>query len=373
MVRATDFSGFPRADPVRGSCPPCPGVGARARSPRAKTTCAALDPQVFQHDHIVGADQCGCGLLDPVFTPIRCLRVQLACGSLRGFAPYRSAFLPGHSCRELAGFTVGFAAMWDLIVLAGRQSHGGGHAPGDPDRAIGRFSVDCRLGCGERHVPAARRVQGDPRHSSSRWQCSGEPEPQPANFRNEHPSPPPAAFFDLHVADAEPFIAASFAPRRLAMGTVTEPVTHRLVVIAQGLLLNTGRSGSKPYVIRAGLCELAEPGSRVRRRADSPSHPVIGLLLTRQIPHETRMAGMSEQPGFLIFAGIGAVAVRHGLTGELLVLDIAAHHFQLQPAFNPPADHPAAILRAPDHVVLRRVHTLVSRPILHTADSAASL
>ncbi len=42
VVRATDCSGFPRADSaVAGSCPSCPGVGARA-SPRAKMICAAL-------------------------------------------------------------------------------------------------------------------------------------------------------------------------------------------------------------------------------------------------------------------------------------------------------------------------------------------
>ncbi len=80
--------------PVRQERPRLVGVGLWCW-----LTHHVFDPQIFEHEHIVGADQRGRGLLDPIFSPIRCPRVQSACGSLRGFAPVRFAFLPGQLSR----------------------------------------------------------------------------------------------------------------------------------------------------------------------------------------------------------------------------------------------------------------------------------
>jgi hypothetical protein len=97
--------------------------------------------------------------------------------------------------------------------------------------------------------------------------------------------------------DAETLVAAGLAPCRPPVGA-GEEVPHRLIEVAQCLLLNHLAPGPQPVVFFADLGELGCLRAEAWRVATSRTPP--RMLFHGQVPHEPGMGAMLLEHDFLV-------------------------------------------------------------------------
>jgi hypothetical protein len=102
--------------------------------------------------------------------------------------------------------------------------------------------------------------------------------------------------FWLDRNNTEAFVAASFAPCRLAVGSAEE-VPHSLGKVAERLLLHHLTPGGQPGMFPPRGRELPAL-LHVTRRLHPPGTPPR-LLLAGKVPHEPSMFAMRSQHCFL--------------------------------------------------------------------------
>ena len=200
------------------------------------------DGEVFDGDEVVVADQGGGGLLDPVLASVDLTGREAGEGVLGGGPTVRALGLAGEAslqptppgpfgrCQEVAHA--------EAVAVGG--GGGGSDAEVDAHDGAGRGSDHCRLGCGERHVPASSPVQRDPSRSGRGDLCPrpGEPEPHRTELRHQHRRPSAVHPHDGQVPDGEPLMDAGLAPRRTGeVPGVGPPVLERTLQIPQRRLL----------------------------------------------------------------------------------------------------------------------------------------
>src|SRR5690606_8432337 len=140
-----------------------PPTGVEDRARQVPVADHATHVEVFDHDHVVVADQPGCGLVQEVRT--RLADFGVCAGDLHpGFGPVvRPALFAGHAplvAGQVPGLALQVARVRDL--LAGGQDREVLHPEVDTDRSPGRGKrlrvVDVN---GDGGVPATIRVAGD--------------------------------------------------------------------------------------------------------------------------------------------------------------------------------------------------------------------
>ncbi len=155
---------------------------------------------------------------------------------------------------------------------------------------------------GERDMPAASTIAGDPVGLHLRWDRARQPETHAADLGYPHFSEPAIQWlnmmwFDRHLPES--LVHAGFAPRWAAVRSAEE-VAHRLCEVSQRLLLHGLRAGREPVVLGAGRCQLSALLVVAGRAATGLPMP---LLLDGRVPHIAGMATMLRQHRRLLSSG----------------------------------------------------------------------
>ena len=183
--------------------------------------------------------------------------------------------------------------------LTGRQRRRYGNAPVDADRAAITRTGDRVGDMGERNMPTACPIPGDPVGRDPRGHRARQPEPHPAHLGHPHPTKPAVQTLDVVWFDRdlpESLVHTGFTPRRAAMRPGDE-APHGLREVPQRLLLHGLGTGCQPIVLGAGrgqLGALLVVAGRVASRL-----PVL-LLLDGQVPHIPGVAAMLGQRRHLL-------------------------------------------------------------------------
>jgi len=257
------------------------------------------DAQVFHADEVEASGEVGADLLHPVLAAVAGTSVQLGDRVLRPPATVGAATTACESALQPL----------ESIPLAVRearagQEFAGAQCCGDGDAAVHADDLAC-AGCGDRlrdrcegDVPAAGPIAGDAVRLRIR-NGARQSQPDPANFGHVDFGPLPVPFGyprSLETNDAEPFAMAGFTPARTPVGSADE-VLHRLLEVAQCLLLNSLRPGSQPVERGSRLSQLTALRSKAWRRPlpAGPHRP----LFKSQVPDVPRMLALFKQCSFL--------------------------------------------------------------------------
>jgi hypothetical protein len=268
------------------------------------------DSEVLDADHVEPASKIGRGLLNPVLTAVCGARVQFRDRCLDTLIAVRAALASGEAPLKVPKSSLrGPGQARAVEQLTGGQCGRHGHSTVDADD---RTRAGCRNWVGhggERDVPPTGSVTGHPIRPG-RGQWAADPDPHPADFRDQDPGPSTADLLDtgsLWADDAETFTPPGSAPARAAMAT-GDVVAACLIEVPQRLLLDGLRSLAQPRErgSRLGQLPCLLNKSR-RRRLTLPPH---GPLLKGQIPYVPGMRAMQQQPVSLCRAGIQPIA-RH--------------------------------------------------------------
>src|SRR5690606_8753171 len=217
------------------------------------------DLQVLDDDHVEPAREDGGGLLHPVLAPIALTGPQPGDGQLDPRPPVRSSLSSGEFPLQPAQpCFLRLAQAWRGQQFPGGQRHRHGDTPVHPDYLARARRGDRVWRDGERHVPTARTVPGDPVRLRFRWTRAWQAEPHPYRL-----GPPDLADLPGYLAYAVILAddTESLMPSRLAPGRPPvrpgEVVRHRLGEVPERLLLDVHRPGAQPVEHGAGLGELA--------------------------------------------------------------------------------------------------------------------
>ena len=258
------------------------------------------DPQILDADHVEPLSDVCRYLLAPVFADVCAARLELggsmpdpraafrAALSLRQFSlkPTQPSLLRGGQARTVQQPSSG-------------QSCADSHTPVNADNLSRSRHLDGLWDDGERHMPAPSPVSGHSVRFHVLRYLSGPAEPHPPSLG--YPDLPcvavqPPYVFRLDVDYAEPLIPIGLSPRRAAMAS-GEEVRHRLVMVADRLLLHDHAARGQPWVLRPCLRQLAA-AFRESRHAPASRSPVR-LLLNAQVPHVPSVRAVSQERCFL--------------------------------------------------------------------------
>ena len=251
--------------------------------------------EVFDPDRVEAPRNVSSGLLDPVLAPVGLTRFQLRDRPFRLVAAIGASYTAGEALlqhRQPLALTGGKTGR--VQQFAGRQRRRHGNTAVDTHHAAVTWT-DNRFGdVGERDMPAAGPIAGDPVGLHTRWHRPRQPESHPADLGHPYPTEVAVQTRDVMRFEpdlSEPLMRTGFAPRRAAMRS-GEKVAHSLSEIPQRLLLHGLRPSRQPVVLGAGRSQLSALLVEAGRTA--PQLPVL-LLLDGQIPHIPRMAAMLAQ------------------------------------------------------------------------------
>jgi hypothetical protein len=249
----------------------------------------------FDADRVEAPRDVRGGFFDPVLASVPLTRFELRDGEFRASSPVGAALgatepllqhlqSPGRTAAQARGVQQFSSRQCRRHRNTTVYTH---HTP--VTRAADRIRD-----VGERNMPAAGPITGDPVGLHARWDRPGQAEAYPADLRYPHPTEP--AVQPLNVARfdrdlSEPLVHTGFAPRRAAMRS-GEKVAHCLGEVTQRLLLHRLRAGRQPIMLGAGRRQLSALLVVTGRTATGL--PML-LLLDGQIPHIPGMATMLRQ------------------------------------------------------------------------------
>ena len=262
-----------------------------------------LHVKSLDFDHVEPPSEVGGGLLDPVFAAIPVAGLEPCDRPSRFTAPVGVPLGAGESLLEYLQplrFTPGHSGCVQQFTRRQRGRHD--DAAIDTDHAGIARTGDWIGDVGERDVPAASPITGDPVGPDAAWHRPRQAEAHPPDLR--HPHPPESAVQPFDVVQfqsnlSKPFVYAGLAPRRPTMRTA-EKVLHGLCEVPQRLLLHCLTTGTKPPKRNACVGQLRSLFN-IAGRLQSGS-PVL-LLLHCQIPHISRIPAMRQQCPLLLGRG----------------------------------------------------------------------
>ena len=249
----------------------------------------------FDSDHIEPPREIGGGLLDPVLASIRLASFHPRDRPFRLRTTLGTRLATGQSLlQHPQSFRLTEGQPRCVQQLAGRQRSRYNNSAVNTDHAAIAWTGD-RLGdVGERHMPSARLITGNPIGLRPVRHRPRQPKPHPPHLR--HPNPTEAAVEPLDMMWSQsdlpkPFMHTGFTPPRLAMRAV-EKELHGLSEIPQRLLLHRLTSGAKPLELGSGLGQLR---TLLQIAGSLSARPPVLLLLDRQIPHIPRVSAVRRQ------------------------------------------------------------------------------
>ncbi len=256
--------------------------------------------ECFDSDRVEPACDIGGGLFDPVFTPVGLPCFEFGDRAFGARASVGATLRAGQALlQHPQPFGLTAAQTGGVQHFTGGQGCRDRHAAVDTDHGTATRPVDWRWRVGERQMPTAGPIAGDPVGLRAVGDRARATEPHPADLR--HPHPPVSAVelldvmrFDRYLPEA--FVHTGFAPRRATVRPA-EKIAHGLGEITQGLLLDRLRASSQP-IMRCTCCGQLSALLVVAGRAASRL-PML-LLLNRQIPHKAGVATMLGQPRRLL-------------------------------------------------------------------------
>ena len=249
-----------------------------------------LDP-----DQVESPREVGGGLLHPVLTPIPLAGLQLRDRAFRLFAAVGATLGAGESLlQHLQPLRLTRGQTGYVQELAGGQRGRHGHTAVDADHTAVTWTGDRVGDVGERDMPAASPITGDPVGLHAVWHRARQAKSYPPDLG--HPDSTEVAVQPLEVTGlhsdlSKPFVHSGFAPCRAAVRTVEE-ILHGLCEIPQRLLLHRLTPSTKPRILGARLSELRALLSIVW---STSTRLPVQLLLHRQIPHIPRVPAMRQQ------------------------------------------------------------------------------
>jgi hypothetical protein len=249
----------------------------------------------FDPDRVEAARNVSGGLLDPVLAPIGLTRLQFRDRQFRSRAPVGATLGPGQPLlQHLQPRGLPPTQARGVQQFTGRQCRRHDNATVNTDHAAVTRTGDGVGDVGERDMPAASPIPGDPIGFDTLWHRPRQAESHPPNLG--HPHPTETAVQPLHVTWShrdlpKPLVHTSFTPRRATV-RAGEEVAHGLCEIPQRLLLHRLTPSTKPPVFGAGLRQLRSLLDIARSLAARP--PML-LLLHCQIPHIPRVPAVRQQ------------------------------------------------------------------------------
>ena len=267
------------------------------------------DAQVLDADHVEPAREISGGLLGPVLSRIGLASCQPSGGQLDPDAAVRPTPGPGQPALKTAEPALPRRAEpGNAQNLASRQRRARGHATINSDDLAGTRRRDGGWDPSEGDMPAACAVKRDPVGSRACGYGTRPAKPHPADLRDPglaRVAAEPTHMLRLNRDNTEPLIAPGFPPSRPAV-RAREEIRHRLGEVPQRLLLNHLAAGTQPLILGTSLGELAAL-LQIARRSAAPWMPP-GLLLDREVPHESGVRAMVAQRCFLSGSRYQAVA-----------------------------------------------------------------
>ena len=229
-------------------------IGGAARRAGHRTNIKVLDP-----DQVESPREVGGGLLHPVLTPIPLAGLQLRDRAFRLFAAVGASIGSGESLlQHLHPLAFSRGQTGYVQELAGGERGRHGHTAVDADHTAVTWTGDRVGDVGERDMPAASPIAGDPVRLHAVWHRARQAKPYPPDLG--HPDSTEVAVQPLEVTGlhsdlSKPFVHSGFAPCGAAVRTVEE-VLHGLCEIPQRLLLYRLTPGAKPRIFGSRLSEL---------------------------------------------------------------------------------------------------------------------
>ncbi len=264
-------------------------------------------------DHLETPREVSGGLLDPILSPVGFASSHLCNRAFGSRATFRATLA---ACEMLLQLLQPFRLTRGGLRRV--QEFAGGQCGRDDDAAVNAdhtavFRAGDRVGdMGERDMPAARTITGDPVRLDTAWHWTRKTEPNPTNLRYPDSAKIPAQFLDMARPNCnlpKSFVHTGLTPRRTPVRTAEE-ILHRLCKIPQRLLLHRLTSSSKPFKLSSRLCQLR----RLHVIAGRLSAPLpMLLLLDRQVPHIPCIPAVSQQNP-LLFRGGHQPEPRHDCT-----------------------------------------------------------
>ena len=237
----------------------------------------------------------GRNLFDPVLASVSLTRFDLRDRAFRAGTPVGATLGARQSLlQHLQSFGLTPGQAGNAQQTSGRQRRRHCDATVDTDHAPLSWSSDGARDVGERDMPAAGPIAGDPVGAHAIRHRSRVPKAHPAHLGHPHPTKPAIQPFDvmpLHCNLSESLMHTAFTPPRAPVGS-REEVPHGLGEVPQRLLLHGLRAGRQPVVCRAGRGQLST--LLVVAGCTASGLPVL-LLLDGQVPHIPGLAAMLGQ------------------------------------------------------------------------------
>ena len=263
----------------------------------------------FDADSVEPPRDVSTDLFYPIFASVGLTGFELRDRQLRAGAAVGAALGAGQPLlqdRQPLGLTVAQAR--GVQQFTGRQCRRHRNTAVDTHHAALTRTGDRIRDVGERDMPAASPIAGDPVGLHPLRDRPRQAEAHPANPGHPHPTEPAVQTLKVTRFDRnlpESLLHTGFTPRRAAMRSV-EKVAHRLREVPQRLLLH-GLRASRPVVPGTGRSQLSTLLVVTRRAATGLP---MQLLLDGQVPHVPGVATMLGQHR-LLFSGRKQTITRH--------------------------------------------------------------
>lgn len=291
---STDFAvestlvGYMSARSVEGS----------ARGSRHGSYIESLD-----FDHLESPREVSGGLLDPIFSPIGFSSSQLCNRAFGSRATFRATLAARQMLLQfLQPSRLAQGEPRRVQKLAGGQCGRDDDATVNSDHTAVFRSRDRVGDVGERDMPAARTITGNPVRLDTAWHWTRDSKPNPTNLRYPDSTKFAAQFLNVAPPNCnlpKSFVHTGLTPGRTPVRTA-EKILHRLCKIPQRLLLHRLTPGSKPLKLSTRfrqLCRLGDISGNLSAPLPMP------LLLDRQVPDVPRVPAVSQQNPLLFRAG----------------------------------------------------------------------
>jgi hypothetical protein len=270
-------------------------LDSSARRPGHRTHVEGFDADRVEATRNISGD-----FFDPVLAPVGVTRFQLRDRQFRSGTPVRATVGPGEPLlQHLQPLGLAEAQARGVQQFTGRQRRRHRNAAVDTNHAAIAWTGDGVRNVGERHMPAASPITGDPVGLDACGYRPRQAKPHPAHLGHPHPTKTTVDALDVTRFQRDlpkPFMHTSFAPRRATV-LAAEEVAHGLCEIPQCLLLYRLTSGTKPRVLSAGLGQLRALLHIARGFA---ARLPVPLLLDRQIPHIPCVPAVPQQRHLLL-------------------------------------------------------------------------
>ncbi len=177
--------------------------------------------QGFDPDRVEAARNVSRGLLDPILAPIDLASLQLRYRRFRSDPPVGAAPGPAESLLQHPqplGRARGQTGCVQQFARRQRRRHG--NTTVDTDHTAIIWTGNRVRDVGERDMPAASPITGNPVGLDTRWHRPRQPKPHPPHLR--HPDPTKAAVKTLDVMRFDcdlpkPFVHTALAPLRIGL------------------------------------------------------------------------------------------------------------------------------------------------------------